>query len=262
MSSGQRVDVVHLLGGQGLCRRILHDEEFAVVSFVQALCLERICVLVLDRETAGVLSLVAADLLEVGEPYGVVDVLLVAGLVDSSVDIGDVANVEAGCQRVGDLRNAVLAHAVGDEVGAGVQKDRAAHFIGPVVVVAEPAKGSFNAADDNWRALIGLPDQVAVDNDRVIGPFADSATGGIGVLMASLFCHCIMVDHGVHIAGGDEEAKTRLAVNLYALRVAPVGLADQSNAVATGLQQAADDRGAEARVVHIGVAADVDEVGL
>ena len=25
---GQRVDVVHLLGGQGLCRRILHDEEF------------------------------------------------------------------------------------------------------------------------------------------------------------------------------------------------------------------------------------------
>ena len=80
--------------------------------------------------------------------------------------------------------------------------------------------------------------------------------------MASLFCHCIMVDHGVHIAGGDEEAKTRLAVNLYALRVAPVGLADQSNAVATGLQQAADDRGAEARVVHVGIAAYIDKVGL
>jgi hypothetical protein len=70
-----------------------------------------------------------------------------------------------------------------------------------------------------------------------------------------------MIDHGVHISGGDEEAKTRLAVNLYALRIAPVGLADQGDAVAAGLQQAADDRSAEALVVHVGVAADIDKVG-
>ena len=196
----------------------------------------------LDRETAGVLSFVAADLLEVGEPYSVVNALFVAGLVDGSVDVGDVADIKAGSESVGDLGNTMLAHAVGDEVGTGVEKDRAADFVGPVVIVAEPAKGSLNSADDDGRALVGLPDQVAVDNNCIIGPFADSAAGGIGVLMASLFCHCIMVDHGVHVAGGDEKAKTRLAVNLYALRIAPVGLADQGNAVAARLQQPADDR--------------------
>ena len=132
---GQRVDVVHLLSSQRLRGRVLHDEEFAVVGLVDTFGLEGIRVLMLDRETAGVLSLVAADLLEVGEPYGVVNALLVAGFVDGSVDVGDVTDVEAGGESVGDLRNAVLAHAVGDEVGAGVQKDRAAHFIGPVVVV-------------------------------------------------------------------------------------------------------------------------------
>ena len=80
--------------------------------------------------------------------------------------------------------------------------------------------------------------------------------------MAALFCHCIVIDHGVHVAGGDEETQTGLAVNLHTFRVAPVGLTDQGDAVAAGLQQAADDGCAEARVVHVGVTADVDEVGL
>ena len=128
--------------------------------------------------------------------------------------------------------------------------------------MAEPAKGSFNSADDDGSALVGLPDQVAVDNDRVIGPFADNAAGGVGVLVAALFCHSVMVDHGIHISRGDEKAQTRLSVNLHARRIAPVGLADQGNAVAARLQQPADDRSAEARVVHVGVAAYIDKVGL
>ena len=121
---GKGVDVIHLPGSQGFRGRVLHDEELAVVSFVQALCLEGIRVLVLDCETAGVLSFVTADLLEVGEPYGVVDALLVPGLVDSAVDVGDVADVEAGGEGVGDLRNAVLAHAVGDEMRSAPESRR------------------------------------------------------------------------------------------------------------------------------------------
>ena len=115
---GQRVDVVHLLSGQGLCGRILHDKEFAVVGLVKASGLEGVSILVLDREAVCVLPLIAADLFKIGEPCGVVDALFIAGLIDGTVDVSDVAYVDPGGQRVGDLRDAVLAHAVRDEVGA------------------------------------------------------------------------------------------------------------------------------------------------
>ena len=80
--------------------------------------------------------------------------------------------------------------------------------------------------------------------------------------MASFSGHCIVIDHGVHVAGGDQKAKARLTVLLHARRVPPVGLADQRNAVAARLKKAADDGRPKARVVHVGVAADVDKVRL
>ena len=258
----QCVDVVHLLGRQGLGRRILHDKELSVIGFIEPLGLERIGVLMLDGKAVGVGALVRLHLLKVRQADRIVDALLVAGLVNGSVDIGDVANVEAGRQRVGNLGNAVLAHAIGNQVGAGVKQNRAADLVGPVVVVTEPSKTGLNPADDDRRMLVSPADQVAVDDDGVVRALADDAAGRVGVLVAALLGHRIVVDHGVHVAGGNQKAEPRLAILLYTRVVAPVGLADQRNAVAAGLQQAANDCGAKARMVHVRVAADIDKVGL
>ena len=216
----------------------------------------------LNGKAVGVRALVRLNLLKVGKADCIIDVLFIAGLVDRSVNVGDVADIKAGGQRVGDLRNAVFAHSVGNEVGAGIEKDGTAHSVGPVVVVAEPPQTGLNTADDDRCVFVCLADQVAVDNDCVVRALPDDAAGRVGVLMAALLGNRIVVDHGVHVAGRDQKAKPWLAVFRNARGIAPIGLADERDAITARLQQAADNCGAKARMVHVRVAADVDEVGL
>ena len=64
-----------------------------------------------------------------------------------------------------------------------------------------------------------------------------------------------MADHAVHVAAADEKAVLRLAEPLKVLAVGVAGLCQHAHLVALGLQQAADDGGAKAGVVHIGVTA-------
>ena len=71
-----------------------------------------------------------------------------------------------------------------------------------------------------------------------------------------------MVDHGVHVTGTDEKAQAWLAEHGDAGGVGPVGLTDDAHFVAVRVEYAADDGHAKAGVVHVGVAADVDEVAL
>ena len=70
----------------------------------------------------------------------------------------------------------------------------------------------------------------------------------------------VAVDHRVHIAAGHAEEEVWLAERGEGLRVAPFRLRDDSDAKPLRLEQAADDRHAEARVVDIGVARDEDHV--
>ena len=80
--------------------------------------------------------------------------------------------------------------------------------------------------------------------------------------MAAVLGHRIVVDHGVHVTGADEKAQARLTEHADAGGVGPVGLADDAHLVAVRVEDAADDGHTKARVVHVGVAADVDKVAL
>ena len=271
---GQRVDVVHLLHGQRFRRRVLHDEPAVVIGLVEPPAGDGVGVLVLSPEASGVgllcfpgdlrvlLPVRGGDLREVRQAYGIVDVLLDTGLVHRAVDERDVRHRDAGVQRLGDLDDGVFAHAVREKVRAGVQKDGALHLIGPVVVVAEAAQGRFDAADDDGGIRIRLPDEVAVHRDRVVRPFAGLAAGAVGVHRPAVFRHGIVVDHRVHVAGGDEEPEAGLAERFDALRLPPVRLGEEPDREPVGFEQPADDGGAEARVVDICIAADIDEVQL
>ena len=64
------------------------------------------------------------------------------------------------------------------------------------------------------------------------------------------------------LAGADEKAQARLAEHRDAGGVGPVGLADDTHLVAMRIEHAADDGHAKARMVHVGIAADVDKVAL
>ena len=156
----------------------------------------------------------------------------------------------------------MLAHAVDEDVGARVEQYRALELVLPVVVVGQTTQARLDAADDNGGVLERLADEVAVDRDGAVGAVTLLATRGIGVGVAAVLGHRIVVDHGVHVAGADEKAQAWLAEHRDAGGVGPVGLTDNAHFVAVRVEDAADDGHAKARVVHVGVAADVDKVAL
>lgn len=260
---GQLGDLVHLGGGEGRRRRVLHHVDAVGVGLDQAPAGDGVHVLLLDVEAARVGEAVGFELVPGGEQLVVVDLVeraRAARAVDGAVHVGDLVDGQPACQRVGDLDDRVLAHAVDQQVGTGVEQHGALELVLPVVVVGQAAQARLDAADDDGLVLVRAADEVAVDRDGAVGTAPRLAAGGVGVLVARLLVDGVVVDHRVHVAGGHEEAQARLAQRRDAFGVGPVGLADDADAVARVLENARDDGHAEARMVDVGVAADVDEV--
>ena len=259
----QRVDRIHLLGRKRHLRRVLHEEEVVRrVGLDERFRRERVGVAVLPVEAFGVQLLARRHLVEARQADGVRRVGRHGGFVYRAADKGDVPHRDTAAERLGDFHNRPLAHAVGDQVCAGVEQNGALHVVRPVVVVREAAQTGLDAAEDDRCFLVGAADQVGVDDRGVIRPQPHFPARRVGVHTAALFGNRVVVDHRIHIAGGDEEAELRLAERGDARGVAPVRLGDDADRKAVGLEHAGDDRGAEGGVVDVGVAADVDEIEL
>ena len=71
-----------------------------------------------------------------------------------------------------------------------------------------------------------------------------------------------MIDHRIHISGGDKKAKTRFTENRNAVLVLPVRLGDDADGIAVRLKHAADNRRTERGMVHVGISDDIDKVKL
>ena len=259
---GELGHLVHLVGRQRRRRRVLHHEHAVGVGLYQAMPGDGVHVLLLHVKAARVVELVGGKVVPAGQQVVVVDLVERTRAVDGAVDIGDLVDGQSRVERVGDLDNRVLAHAVDEDVGARVEQYRALELVLPVVVVGQAAQTRLDAADDDGGVLERLADEVAVDRDGSIGTAPLLATRGIGVGVAAVLGHRIVVDHGVHVAGADEKAQARLAEHRDAGGVGPVGLTDNAHLVTVCIEYAADDGHTKAGVVHVGVAADVDEVAL
>ena len=259
---GEFGHLVHLVGGERRRRWVLHHIDAVGVGLYQAMSGDGVHILLLHVKAARVVELVGGKVVPAGQQVVVVDLVERAGAVDGAVDIGDLIDGQSRVERVGDLDDRVLAHAVDEDVGARVEQYRALELVLPVVVVGQTTQARLDAADDNGGVLERLADEVAVDRDGAVGAVTLLATRGIGVGVAAVLGHRIVVDHGVHVAGADEKAQAWLAKHRDAGGVGPVGLTDNAHFVAVRVEDAADDGHAKARVVHVGVAADVDKVAL
>ena len=145
--------------------------------------------------------------------------------------VGDAAHVAQVLDRLargepaGDRHDLVLAHAEDDQVGLGVEHDRPADGVAPVVVMRQPAERGLDAAGDDRHARKRLAGALAVGNRRAVGPQADLAAGRIGVVVAYFLVGRVMVDHAVHVAGADAEEQPGPAELPPGLGTSPVGLA-------------------------------------
>ena len=203
---GEFGHLVHLVGGECRRRRVLHHIDAVGIGLYQAMAGDGVHILLLHVKAARVVELVGGKIVPAGQQVVVVDLVERVGAVDGAVDIGNLVDGQSRVERVGDLDNRVLAHAVDEDVGARVEQHRALELVLPVVVVGQATQACLDATDNDGGVLKRLADEVAVDRDGAIGTAPLFATGGIGVGVAAMLGHRIVVDHRVHVAGTDEKA--------------------------------------------------------
>jgi hypothetical protein len=166
----------------------------------------------------------------------------------------------AGAEPVRDLDQGALGVAVQQQVGPGVDQDRAAHLVGPVVVVGDAAQAGLDAADDDGHVGEGLAAAVGVHDRAAVGPQAGHPVGRVGVVGANPALAGVAVHHRVHVAAGHAPHQVGSAERGEGVDVAPVGLGDDADPEAVRLEQAADQGHAERRVVDVGVPGHEDDV--
>ena len=136
---GEFGHLVHLIGGERRRWRVLHHIDAVGVGLYQAMSGDGVHILLLHIEAACVVELVGGKIVPAGQQVVVVDLVERTRAVDGAVDIGDLIDGQPRVERVGNLDNRVLAHAVDEDVGARVEQYRALELVLPVVVVGQTA---------------------------------------------------------------------------------------------------------------------------
>ena len=179
-----------------------------------------------------------------------------------AADVVPVRDRAAPGEAMRDLHDGALGVTVDQQVGLRVDEHRAADLVRPVVVVGDAAQRGLDAADDDAGVLEGFPAALGVDDDGAIRSLAPGTAWRVRIVVADAAVRGVAVHHGVHVAAGDAEEQRRLAERLERIGTLPIRLCQDADAEALRLQQPADDRHAEARVVDIGVAGDQDDVAF
>ena len=258
---GQGVDLVQLPADQGFGRQVLDQVLFALL-LDDDLAADHVLVIHLDAAGLCIGHLVRGHLLEAGALHIPVGQVVEVGHVAGAGHVGDALDGLPCRQAAGDLDGLVLPHAKADEVAPGVLGDAGQDGVQPVVIVGKAPQGGFQPAQDHRQVGVSLLGQPGVDGGAAVGPGPGLAAGGIFVLGPGDLGHRIVADHAVHVAAADEKAVLGLAEPLEVLAVGVAGLGQHPHPVALGFQQAADDGGAKAGVVNIGVAAHHHKVQL
>ena len=177
-----------------------------------------------------------------------------------AAQVADLVDRRAGREPVRDLADLPLGVAVHEQVRLGVEQQRAAHLLRPVVEVRDATQRCLDAADDHRHVLVGLADALRIHDHAAVGSRARDAVRRVGVVTADAAIRGVAVHHRIHVAAGHAEEQVRAAELHEVARRVPVRLRDDPDAEALRLEQSADDGHAEARVVHVGVAGDDDDV--
>ncbi|MCY1393597.1 hypothetical protein D9M71_84970 [compost metagenome] len=130
----------------------------------------------------------------------------------------------------------------------------------PVVVVGDAAQGCLDTAKHDRYMLVGFLAALAVDQAGTVRALAGQAARGIGVVGTDLLVGGVAVDHRVHVAGRDTEEQVRLTQLHEVVLGLPVWLGNDAHPKTLGLEQTADDRHAERRVINVGIAGHDDDV--
>ena len=152
-----------------------------------------------------------------------------------AAQVVDLLDLPAAGKPVRNLADLPLGIAEHEQVGLGVEQDRATHLLRPVVEVRDAAQRRLDAADHHRDVLVRLADALGIHDYAAIRSRAACAVRGVGVVRADAAIRGVAVHHRVHVAAGDAEEQVRLAeLHEVAGRV-PIGLGNDAHAEALRL---------------------------
>ena len=126
-------------------------------------------------------------------------------------------------------------------------------MIRPVIIVCKPPQTCLNPPDNDRCFFIDLPNQISIDDCRIIRTFSHDSSWCKGIGLSSFLRYRIMVDHRVHISPADQKSKFRFSIFHNACIIFPVRLGNDSHPVSICLQNPADDRRPKRWMIHIGI---------
>ena len=168
--------------------------------------------------------------------------------------IADLVDGFAHRQAMRDFHQRTLAVAEHQHIGLGVHQHRAAHGIGPVIIMRGTAQAGLDAAKDHRHVFPRLFTALGVDQGGAVRAFTRHVAGGVSIVMAQLTVGGVAVDHRVHIARGHAEEQVRLTQAHKVVFAVPVRLGNDPHPEPLRFQHTAADGHPEARVVDVGVA--------
>ena len=257
---GQAEHLVQLLAGEGRHRRIL-DQILAVGLLLHDnLSVDSILPLVLNLVRLGVAFLVFCHLAEGGTGNAVGRDFILGAEIADAAEVPNLVQGFSGCHPVNQLADDLFAHAVQQQVGLSIHQNRRTHRIVPVIIVGKAAQRSLQTADDD----VGIGEEPAqslgINDGCPVGTTSCLAAGSIGILTAAALGGSVVCDHRVDVAAGDEEGIFRGAK--FQIVTVADRLGDDADGITHRFDDTGDDCRAEAGVVDIGIADDIDKVEL
>ena len=209
----QVIQIVQLLAFQRRLRRVLHHIDRIAVLLRQYLSRNRVVITVLDRKALSVRPLILCDPREIRQgdcflqPWQAQILRAVAGATHPC----DIPRRDAGIQCLGNFQNRAFSHAVDQKISLGIQQDRSAHLVAPVIIMPQSAQACLQPADDDRHILIGLFCPIRVDDDCPVRPPARLAARRVFIHLTLMAKDRIIVDHRVHHAAVNQKPQTRFA---------------------------------------------------
>ena len=202
--------------------------------------------------------LVVFDLIERGEhDEGIIDLEFGGGFAaEVACGAGNAGEVLSAFDAAEDFRGGTFAHAVGQDIGLGFDQQTGPHFVLPVIVMGHAAHAGFHAAEHGRDAGESTFAELGIDHRRHRRFQTGFPAGRIHVVRTQTAADGIDADHGIHIAGGDAAGDAGATHDLDRIGIFPVGLCDDADAPAVIEEEPSDQRHAEGRMVHVGVAGD------
>ncbi len=263
----QVVNGVHLLRRERERRRV-DDDRFFAVFLNERLGAVGVQVFVSELrhfdEAQFALVVVLFDFVETREVRDrrrlFRQVFVASETVDRAADVADRADRFARGEAAQNFKKRTFAHPVNKEIAFRVERDRAANFIAPIIVMREATQRRFDAAGQDRNARERLTGALAVRERRPVGTLADLAARSVSVVVADLAVRRVMVDHRIHIPGADAKSDARASETAKIGDVVPVRLAQNGDAEPVRFKDASEKPDGETRVVDVSVAGNEDDV--